>query len=154
MGSKYLKLKRNELKLDKSQAVSSIGQIELMNFYKKIFNGKGIKVSQILLTLDDTEQRRRSLNAKRTIDNLLSMKVIPIVNENDTTATSEIRYGDNDRLASRVAQITGVDCLILFSDVDGLYKKENDKFLDFWKMHDHQQWSPRLHIKYLIPGHN
>ncbi len=126
MGSKYLKLKRNELKLDKSQAVSSIGQIELMNFYKKIFNGKGIKVSQILLTLDDTEQRRRSLNAKRTIDNLLSMKVIPIVNENDTTATSEIRYGDNDRLASRVAQITGVDCLILFSDVDGLYKKEND----------------------------
>ena len=127
MGSKYLKLKKNQLRLDKSQAVSSIGQIELMNFYKKIFNKNGMKVSQILLTLDDTEQRRRSLNAKRTIDNLISMGVIPIVNENDTTATSEIRYGDNDRLASRVAQITGADCLILFSDVDGLYKKENGK---------------------------
>ena len=127
LGSKYLNLKKNELKLDKCQAVSSIGQIELMNFYKTAFNCHNIKVSQILLTLDDTEQRRRSLNAKRTIDNLLSMKVIPIVNENDTTATTEIRYGDNDRLASRVAQITGADCLILLSDVDGLYKKNNGK---------------------------
>ena len=98
-----------------------------MNFYKTAFNCHNIKVSQILLTLDDTEQRRRSLNAKRTIDNLLSMKVIPIVNENDTTATTEIKYGDNDRLAARVTQIISADCLILLSDVDGLYTNNPKK---------------------------
>ena len=121
MGCEYLKINKKNLKIDKSQAVASIGQIELMDFYKKIFDIKKIKISQILLTLDDTEQRRRSINAKRTIENLLSMGIVPIVNENDTTATTEIKYGDNDRLASRVAQIIGADCLILLSDVDGLY---------------------------------
>jgi len=120
-GCEYLGIKKRVLKVDKSQAVASIGQIELMDFYKKIFDLEKIKISQILLTLDDTEQRRRSINAKRTIDNLLKMGIIPIVNENDTTATTEIKYGDNDRLASRVSQIIGADCLILFSDVDGLY---------------------------------
>ena len=126
LGCKFLKIKRKGLKVDKSQAVASIGQIELMDFYKKAFDKSKIKISQILLTLDDTEQRRRSLNARRTIDNLLSMNVLPIVNENDTTATTEIKYGDNDRLASRVSQIIGADCLILLSDVDGLYT-ENPK---------------------------
>ncbi len=121
LGCEYLNLNRKGLKVDKSQAVASIGQIELMDFYKKTFNKSKIKISQILLTLDDTEQRRRSLNARRTIDNLLSMGILPIVNENDTTATSEIKYGDNDRLASRVSQIISADCLILLSDVDGLY---------------------------------
>ena len=121
MGCEYLKIKKNGLKVDKSQAVASIGQIELMDFYKKTFDKNKIKISQILLTLDDTEQRRRSINAKRTIDNLLSMGIIPVVNENDTTATTEIKYGDNDRLAARVSQIIGADCLILLSDVDGLY---------------------------------
>jgi len=91
-----------------------------MNFYKKTFDKSKIKISQILLTLDDTEQRRRSLNARRTIDNLLAMEIVPIVNENDTTATTEIKYGDNDRLAARVSQIISADCLILLSDVDGL----------------------------------
>jgi len=98
-----------------------------MDFYKKAFDKNRIKISQILLTLDDTEQRRRSINAKRTIDNLLSMGIIPIVNENDTTATSEIKYGDNDRLASRVAQIASADCLILLSDVDGLFTSNPKK---------------------------
>ena len=126
LGCKYLEINKKNLKIDKSQAVASIGQIELMNFYKKIFDKSKIKISQILLTLDDTEQRRRSINAKRTIDNLLAMGIIPIVNENDTTATTEIKYGDNDRLASRVSQIISVDCLILLSDVDGLYT-ENPK---------------------------
>ena len=121
MGCEYLKIKKNGLKVDKSQAVASIGQIELMNFYKKTFDENKIKISQILLTLDDTEQRRRSLNARRTIDNLLAMGIVPIVNENDTTATTEIKYGDNDRLAARVSQIISADCLILLSDVDGLY---------------------------------
>ena len=126
LGCKYLEINKKSLKIDKSQAVASIGQIELMNFYKKIFDKSKIKISQILLTLDDTEQRRRSINAKRTIDNLLAMGIIPIVNENDTTATTEIKYGDNDRLASRVSQIISADCLILLSDVDGLYT-ENPK---------------------------
>jgi len=121
MGCEYLKIKKNGLKVDKSQAVASIGQIELMNFYKKTFDENKIKISQILLTLDDTEQRRRSLNARRTIDNLLAMEIVPVVNENDTTATTEIKYGDNDRLAARVSQIISADCLILLSDVDGLY---------------------------------
>jgi len=121
MGCEYLGIKKSGLKVDKSQAVASIGQIELMNFYKKTFDKSKIKISQILLTLDDTEQRRRSINARRTIDNLLAMGIVAIVNENDTTATTEIKYGDNDRLAARVSQIISADCLILLSDVDGLY---------------------------------
>jgi len=126
IGCEYLGIKKTGLKVEKSQAVASIGQIELMDFYKNIFNKSKIKISQILLTLDDTERRRRSINARRTIDNLLEMNVIPIVNENDTTATTEIKYGDNDRLAARVAQIISADCLVLLSDVDGLYT-ENPK---------------------------
>ena len=130
LGCKHLGISKKGLKIDKSQAIASIGQIQLMNFYKKIFDKNKIQISQILLTLDDTEQRRRSINAKRTIDNLLSMGIVPIVNENDTTATSEIKYGDNDRLAARVSQIISADCLILLSDVDGLYTdnpKKNTK---------------------------
>ena len=120
-GCEYLQIKKKGLKVDKSQAIASIGQIELMDFYKKIFDKNKIKISQVLLTLDDTEQRRRSINARRTIDNLTAMEIVPIVNENDTTATTEIKYGDNDRLAARVAQIISADCLILLSDVDVLY---------------------------------
>jgi glutamate 5-kinase len=130
MGCEYLKIKKNGLKVDRSQAVAAVGQIELMDFYKKNFNKGKIKISQILLTLDDTEQRRRAINARRTIENLLAMGIVPIVNENDTTATSEIKYGDNDRLAARVSQIISADCLILLSDVDGLYTdnpKKNKK---------------------------
>ena len=112
LGCKKLNLNKKSLKLDKSQAVASIGQIELMNLFKKTFNSKKINLSQILLTLEDTEQRRRAINAKRTINNLFDLGFVPIVNENDSIATSEIKYGDNDRLASRVAQISGADCLI------------------------------------------
>jgi len=121
LGCKKLNLNKKKLKLDKSQSIASIGQIELMNLYQNVFKKLKIKISQILLTLDDTEQRRRSINARRTIDNLLTMGIVPIVNENDTTATTEIKYGDNDRLAARVSQIISADCLILLSDVDGLY---------------------------------
>jgi len=127
LGCEYLGISKKGLKVDKSQAIASVGQIELMDFYKKTFDKSKIKISQILLTLDDTEQRRRSINAKRTIDNLLKMGIVPIINENDTTATTEIKYGDNDRLASRVSQIIGADCLILLSDVDGLYTNNPKK---------------------------
>ena len=123
LGCKKLKLNKRNLKLDKSQAVASIGQIELMNLFKKKFNLNKINLSQILITLEDTEQRRRAINAKRTFENLFNLGFVPIVNENDSIATSEIKYGDNDRLASRVAQISGADCLVLLSDVNGLYSK-------------------------------
>jgi len=123
MGCKKLNLSKKNLKLEKSQAVASIGQIELMNLFNKNFFRNKINISQILLTLEDTEQRRRALNAKRTFENLFELGFVPVVNENDSTATTEIKYGDNDRLASRVAQISGADALILLSDVDGLYTK-------------------------------
>ena len=118
LGCKKLQLNKKTLKLDKSQAVASIGQIELMNLFKKNFNKVKLNLSQILLTLEDTEQRRRAINAKRTINNLFQLGFVPIVNENDSIATSEIKYGDNDRLASRVAQISSADCLVLLSDVN------------------------------------
>ena len=123
MGCKKLNLSKKNLKLDKSQAIASIGQIELMNLFTETFLKSKINISQILLTLEDTEQRRRALNAKRTFENLFQLNFVPIVNENDSVATTEIKYGDNDRLASRVAQISGADLLILLSDVNGLYTK-------------------------------
>ena len=123
LGCKKMNYNKKNIKLDKSQAIASIGQIELMNLFSQTFAKYKLNISQILLTLEDTEERRRSLNAKRTFENLFELGFIPIVNENDTIATSEIKYGDNDRLASRVAQITNADTLILLSDVDGLYTK-------------------------------
>ena len=123
LGCKKLNLSKQNIKIDKSQAVASIGQIELMNLFSETFTKFKLNISQILLTLEDTEERRRSLNAKRTFENLFDLDFIPVVNENDTIATTEIKYGDNDRLASRVAQITNADTLILLSDVDGLYTK-------------------------------
>ena len=117
LGCKKLNINKKSLKLDKSQAIASIGQIELMNLFKKTFNKNKINLSQMLLTLEDTERRGRAINAKRTFDNLFKLGYVPIVNENDSTATTEIKYGDNDRLASRVAQISSADCLILLSDV-------------------------------------
>ena len=121
LGCKKLNLSKQKLKIDKSQAIASIGQIELMNLLNKTFSSKKINLSQILLTLEDTEKRRRAINAKRTLENLFELGFVPVVNENDSIATTEIKYGDNDRLASRVAQISGADCLVLLSDVDGLY---------------------------------
>ena len=130
LGCIKMKYNKRNLKLDKSQAIASIGQIELMNLFSNIFSKYKINISQILLTLEDTEKRRRSLNAKRTFENLFDLNFIPIVNENDTIATTEIKYGDNDRLASRVAQITNADILVLLSDVNGLYTKNPKLFKD------------------------
>ena len=130
LGCKKMNYNKTNLRIDKSQAIASVGQIELMNLFSQTFSKFKLNISQILLTLDDTEERRRSINAKRTFENLFKLDYIPIVNENDTIATSEIKYGDNDRLASRVAQITNADTLILLSDVDGLFTKNPKKFKD------------------------
>tara|TARA_B100000575_G_C23140586_1_gene663621 strand:- start:4809 stop:5900 length:1092 start_codon:yes stop_codon:yes gene_type:complete len=127
LGQNYLKIKKKKIKLEMSQAIAAIGQIHLAGEFQKLFDKFKIKTGQILISPDDTEQRRRALNVRRTFDNLFKLKAIPIVNENDTTATAEIKYGDNDRLAARVAQIIGADTLIILSDVDGLYDNSKRK---------------------------
>src|SRR5277367_3014634 len=121
LGRRHLGLAQGRLKLEESQAAAAVGQIRLAHAYKELLEVHEITVAQILLTLGDTEQRRRYLNARGTLNTLLSLGAVPVINENDTVATAEIRYGDNDRLAARVAQMTGADCLILLSDIDGLY---------------------------------
>jgi glutamate 5-kinase len=121
LGRQVLKLPAGPLELEQSQAAASVGQISLAHAYQDVFLQRGLTMAQILLTLGDTEERRRYLNARRTIDTLLGHGAVPVVNENDTVATSEIRYGDNDRLSARVASMISADCLVLLSDVDGLY---------------------------------
>jgi glutamate 5-kinase len=121
LGRRHLGLSAGKLKLEESQAAAAVGQIRLAHAYKELLEAHEITVAQILLTLGDTEQRRRYLNARGTLKTLLSLGAVPVINENDTVATAEIRYGDNDRLAARVAQMVGADCLILLSDIDGLY---------------------------------
>ena len=127
LGQKYLKIKKKKIKLEMSQAIAAVGQIHLASEFQKLFEKYKIKTGQILISPDDTEQRRRAINVRRTFDNLFKLSAIPIVNENDSTATTEIKYGDNDRLAARVAQIIGADELVIFSDVDGLYDKSKQK---------------------------
>ena len=127
LGQKYLRINNKKIKLDMSQAIAAVGQIHLASEFQKLFEKYKIKTGQILISPDDTEQRRRALNIRRTFDNLFKLNAIPIVNENDTTATTEIKYGDNDRLAARVAQIIGADILIVLSDVDGLYDRSKQK---------------------------
>jgi glutamate 5-kinase len=129
LGQKYLKINKKKIKLDMSQAIAAVGQIHLASEFQKLFEKYKIKTGQILISPDDTEQRRRALNVRRTFDNLFKLNAVPIVNENDTTATAEIKYGDNDRLAARVAQIIGADTLIILSDVDGLYDKSKKKIV-------------------------
>lgn len=124
IGRHVLGLKPGPLKLEESQAAAATGQIQLAHAYQEILAAFDIKVAQILLTPADTEERRRYLNARSTVSTLLALGALPVVNENDTVATSEIRYGDNDRLAARVAQMIGADCLVLLSDVNGLYRSD------------------------------
>jgi glutamate 5-kinase len=121
LGRRHLGLPPGKLRLEESQAAAAVGQIRLAHAYKELLDEHEITVAQILLTLGDTEQRRRYLNARGTLNTLVSLRAVPVINENDTVATAEIRYGDNDRLAARVAQMIGADCMILLSDVDGLY---------------------------------
>jgi len=124
LGASQLGLDIRRARLQESQAAAAVGQIQLAHAYQEILGGHGISAAQVLLTLDDSESRRRYLNAANTLFTLLKCRAVPIVNENDTVATQEIRYGDNDRLAARVAQMVSADCLVLLSDVDGLYTRD------------------------------
>lgn len=121
LGRGVLGLGVAELPLEQSQAAAAVGQIRLARAYEEALEPHGIKTGQVLVTLEDSENRRRYLNSRATLETLLSLGVTPIVNENDTIATDEIRYGDNDRLAAQVAVTVGADQLVLLSDVDGLY---------------------------------
>lgn len=123
LGRAVLKLPRGILKLEDSQAAAAIGQIALARSWAESLGSHGVTAGQVLVTLTDTEERRRYLNARSTIAKLLDWHCIPVINENDTVATSEIRYGDNDRLAARVATMMSADLLVLLSDIDGLYDK-------------------------------
>jgi len=121
MGRTVLDLPSCALKLEESQAAAAVGQIALARAWSESLSRHDIVAGQILLTLGDTEERRRYLNARATISQLMKLKAVPVINENDTVATTEIRYGDNDRLAARVATMVGADLLVLLSDIDGLY---------------------------------
>jgi glutamate 5-kinase len=139
LGRSALAFKGKTLKLDEAQAAAAVGQVVLASAWTKCLAERGLTAAQILLTWGDTEERRRYLNARATIATLMKVKAIPVINENDTVATSEIRYGDNDRLAARVAAMTGADCLVLLSDVDGLYtappsSNPQAAFIDFVPM--------------------
>jgi len=121
VGRGRLKVPRRVLKLEEKQAAAAVGQIRLAHAYQQALDRHAITVAQVLLTFGDTEERRRYLNARNTLNTLLHYGAVPVINENDTVATAEIRFGDNDRLAARVAQMVSADVLVLLSDVDGLY---------------------------------
>jgi len=124
VGRRHLGLAGRSLKLEEKQAAASAGQIRLAHAYLEALGRHGITVAQILLTPDATEERRRHLNARATIEQLLALGAVPVINENDTVATAELRFGDNDRLAARVAQMISADTLVLLSDIDGLYSAD------------------------------
>jgi glutamate 5-kinase len=127
LGRRQLKLAKGPLRLEEKQAAAAVGQIRLAHAYKELLEEKGVTVAQVLLTLEDSEIRRRYLNARATLSTLLDLGAMPVINENDTVATAEIRYGDNDWLAARVAQMASADCLLLLSDVDGLYAADPNR---------------------------
>src|ERR1700704_3298461 len=121
LGRAGLKLPAGPLKLEDSQAAAAVGQIALARTWAEVLGRHGITAGQVLVTLQDTEERRRYLNARSTIDRLLEWRAVPVINENDTVATNEIRYGDNARLAPRIATRASAGLLVLLSDIDGLY---------------------------------
>lgn len=121
LGRSALNLSDGELPLEQAQAAAAVGQIRLARAYEEALTPFGIKTAQVLVTLEDSADRRRYLNSRATLEQLLTLGVVPIVNENDTIATDEIRFGDNDRLAAQIAVTVGADCLVLLSDVDGFY---------------------------------
>jgi glutamate 5-kinase len=127
LARRALGLTRRTLRLEEKQAAAAVGQIRLAGAWQEALAAHGLQAAQLLLTLEDSEERRRYLNARATIATLLSFGCVPVINENDTVATAEIRFGDNDRLAARVAEMTGADVLVLLSDIDGLYTADPRK---------------------------
>jgi glutamate 5-kinase len=127
LGRQHLQLGAGRLRLEESQAAAAVGQIRLARVWQEILEARGLAVAQVLLTLEDTEDRQRYLNARATLDTLMRLNAVPVINENDTVATAEIRYGDNDRLAARVAQMVSSECVVLLSDIDGLYSADPSK---------------------------
>jgi len=127
LARRSLGLHQRRLRLEDQQAAAAVGQIRLARAWQEVLEERGLAVAQVLLTLEDTEERQRYLNARATLNTLLALGAVPVINENDTVATAEIRYGDNDRLAARVAQMAGADCLVLLSDVEGLYSADPNK---------------------------
>ena len=121
LARRALRLTRRKLRLEEKQAAAAVGQIRLAGAWAEALAAQGLSAAQLLLTLEDSEDRRRYLNARATLGTLLELGCVPVINENDTVATTEIRFGDNDRLAARVAEMTGADALVLLSDIDGLY---------------------------------
>ena len=144
LGRRRLGLKHGVLRLEESQAAAAVGQIRLAHAYKELLEGCDVTVAQVLLTLEDSERRRRYLNARATLESLLALGALPVINENDTVATAEIRYGDNDRLAARVAQMTGADCLVLLSDVEGLYSADPNREPGARFIHEVPQITPEI----------
>jgi glutamate 5-kinase len=135
LGIRELKLDPRRARLEDKQAAAAAGQIVLAHAYQEVLRGFGVKAAQVLLTIDDSESRKRYLNASKTLLTLLGYGAVPVINENDTVATQELRYGDNDRLAARVAQMVSAECLVLLSDVDGLYTADprvdaNARYID------------------------
>ncbi|MBD22974.1 MAG: glutamate 5-kinase [Alphaproteobacteria bacterium] len=130
LGKKYLNINQKTISIEMKQACAACGQVILMKNFMRSFEKKKKKVAQILLTFSDTEDRRKSLNSRETIKSLIESNIIPIINENDTVATDELKFGDNDRLAARVAQVINADLLILLSDVNGLYNKNPKLYKD------------------------
>jgi len=144
LGRNVLKLPKGALKLEDSQASAAVGQIALAHAYEDAFRARGLVAAQVLLTLGDTEERRRYLNARNTMTTLLTLGAVPVVNENDTVATSEIRYGDNDRLAARVASMMSADCLVLLSDVDGFYTAPPGSSADARRLDEVRDITPEI----------
>jgi glutamate 5-kinase len=124
VGRRHLGLKDGRLKLEESQAAAATGMIRLAHAYQDVLAHHDMTVAQVLVTLDDSESRRRYLNARNTLETLLRLGAVPLINENDTVATDEIRFGDNDRLAARVAAMISADTLVLLSNIDGLYERD------------------------------
>jgi glutamate 5-kinase len=151
LGRRRLGLKHGTLRLEESQAAAAVGQIRLAHAYKELLENHEVTVAQVLLTLEDSERRRRYLNARATLESLLELGALPVINENDTVATAEIRYGDNDRLAARVAQMTGADCLVLLSDVAGLYSADPNKDPNARFIHEVRAITPEIEA---MAGHS
>jgi glutamate 5-kinase len=152
IGRRHLKLAGRALQLDEKQAAAATGQIRLAHAWQEALAKHDITVAQLLLTIDDTENRRRWLNARNTMETLLGLGAVPVINENDTVATQEIRFGDNDRLAARVAQMIAADTLVLFSDIDGLYTADPRKHPDAQFIPEVRELTPEIEASAGDPG--